>query len=105
MATRAQLRRAVARKLDAHDLGVGRDCRCTAQKHSRIAQVAGYRFGYKVMCFSHDFHVSFSSVRRAMHGALRDRARERRFDKSSCQEQRVRDAKWQAHCHEGQREE
>jgi hypothetical protein len=58
--------------------------------------------GCILMCFS---HVSFSSVRRAMHGALRDRARERRFDKSSCQEQRVRDAKWQAHCHEGQREE
>jgi hypothetical protein len=31
--------------------------------------------------------------------------RESRFDKSSCQEQRVRDAKWQAHCHEGHRED
>ncbi len=28
-----------------------------------------------------------------------------RFDKLSCQEQRVRDAKWQAHCREGHREE
>ena len=28
-----------------------------------------------------------------------------RFDKSSCQEQRVRDAKWQARCPEEQREE
>jgi hypothetical protein len=46
----------LVRELDAHDLGVGRDCRRTgAVKHSRdvtigIAQVAGY----KRMCFSHD---------------------------------------------------
>jgi hypothetical protein len=40
-----------------------------------------------------------------MHGALCDRARERRFDGSSCQEQRVCDAEWQARCHEEQCEE
>jgi hypothetical protein len=40
-----------------------------------------------------------------MHGALCDRARERRFDGSSCQEQHVCDAEWRARCHEGQREE
>ena len=32
-------------------------------------------------------------------------APERRFDGSSCQEQRVCDAQWQARCHEGQCEE
>jgi hypothetical protein len=40
-----------------------------------------------------------------MHGALCDRARERRFDGSSCQEQGVCDAEWRARCHEEQREE
>jgi hypothetical protein len=40
-----------------------------------------------------------------MHGALWDRARKRRFDGSSCQEQRVCDAEWQARCHEEQCEE
>jgi hypothetical protein len=40
-----------------------------------------------------------------MHDALRDRAREHRFDGSSCQEQRVCEAEWQARCHEKRREE
>jgi hypothetical protein len=40
-----------------------------------------------------------------MHGALCDLARKRRFDGSSCQEQRVCDAEWQARCHEEQCEE
>jgi hypothetical protein len=56
-------------------------------------------------CFNHDFHVSFSSGVKSYARALCDLARKRRFDGSSCQEQRVCDAEWQARCHEEQCEE